>query len=191
MDVQQLIQQLPDKVVQHLPDNVSPTSVAAASIAVFLAAHIGPYVWDRYHLRAIPGPTLAKLSDAWLARVAASGHRSEEVHKLHEKYGPVVRIAPNHVSIADPDALQIIYAHGGQTLKSNFYDAFVSIRRGIFNTRDKADHARKRKIVAMSVSLSTNGTVSVSSPPKMAQVMRAREDGTARMGDCGSMSCRG
>jgi benzoate 4-monooxygenase len=62
--------------------------------------------------------------------------------------GPFVRIAPNHVSIAEPDALAIIYAHGNGALKSSFYDAFVSIRRGVFNTRDRNEHARKRKIVS-------------------------------------------
>lgn len=64
-----------------------------------------------------------------------------------------MRIAPNHVSIADPDALQVVYAHGNGTLKSDFYDAFVSIQRGLFNTRDRADHARKRKIVSAIFSL--------------------------------------
>jgi len=62
--------------------------------------------------------------------------------------GTFVRLAPNHISIADPDALQIVYAHGNGSLKSDFYDAFVSIHRGLFNTRDRADHARKRKIVS-------------------------------------------
>lgn len=62
--------------------------------------------------------------------------------------GPFVRIAPNHVSIAEPDALGIVYAHGNGALKSGFYDAFVSIRRGVFNTRDRNEHARKRKIVS-------------------------------------------
>ncbi len=41
-----------------------------------------------------------------------------------------------------------MYGHGNGTLKSNFYDAFVSIRRGVFNTRDRAEHTRKRKIVS-------------------------------------------
>lgn len=31
---------------------------------------------------------------------------------------------------------------------SDFYDAFVSIKRGLFNTRDRAEHSRKRKIVS-------------------------------------------
>ena len=59
-----------------------------------------------------------------------------------------MQIAPNHVSVSDPDALQVVYAHGNGTLKSNFYDAFVSIQRGLFNTRSRPEHARKRKIVS-------------------------------------------
>lgn len=59
-----------------------------------------------------------------------------------------MRIAPNHVSVADPEALQVIYAHGNGALKSDFYDAFVSIRRGLFNTRSRPEHTRKRKIVS-------------------------------------------
>lgn len=71
------------------------------------------------------------------------------------------------VSIADPRALPIVYAHGNGSTKSglssflpqegrftdldafaDFYDAFVSIFRGLFNTRDRAEHTRKRKIVS-------------------------------------------
>lgn len=62
--------------------------------------------------------------------------------------GKYVRIAPNHLSIADPAAIPIIYGHGTGFLKTDFYDAFVSIRRGLFNTRNRAEHSRKRKIVS-------------------------------------------
>ena len=68
--------------------------------------------------------------------------------RLGNPTGTFVRIAPNHLSIADPDALQVVYGHGTGTLKSDFYDAFVSIQRGLFNTRSRAQHARKRKIVS-------------------------------------------
>ena len=64
-----------------------------------------------------------------------------------------MRLAPNHVSIADPDALQIVYAHGNGSLKSDFYDAFASIHRNLFNVRDRTDHARKRKIISHIFSL--------------------------------------
>ncbi|KAF8743050.1 Cytochrome P450 monooxygenase, partial [Rhizoctonia solani] len=136
---------------------------------VFVAAHLVPYLLDPHNYRrpTIKGPWLNALSDAWLAHAAAQGDRSERVHEMHKKYGTYlpspssppwstsraktewvrigkfVRLAPNHISIADPEALQIVYAHGNGTLKTEFYDAFVSIRRGLFNTRDRAEHTRR------------------------------------------------
>ncbi|CAE6539806.1 unnamed protein product, partial [Rhizoctonia solani] len=109
-----------------------------------------PYLTDPHGLRrsTIAGPKLAALSNAWLAHVTSRGDRSQAVHELHRKYGKLVRIAPNHVSVADPKALVVIYAHGNGTLKTEFYDAFVSIRPGLFNTRDRAVHTRKRKLVS-------------------------------------------
>lgn len=38
-------------------------------------------------------------------------------------------------------------------INSEFYDAFVSIQRGLFNTRDRHEHSRKRKIVSHTFSL--------------------------------------
>ncbi|CAE6454831.1 unnamed protein product [Rhizoctonia solani] len=120
---------------------------------VFIAAHLVPYFLDSrdYRRPAIKGPWLNALSDAWLAHAAAQGDRSERVHELHKKYGKFVRLAPNHISIADPEALQIVYAHGNGTLKTEFYDAFVSIRRGLFNTRDRTEHTRKLPRAAVSL----------------------------------------
>lgn len=40
---------------------------------------------------------------------------------------------------------------------SSFYDAFVSLARGLFNTRDRAEHTRKRKIVAHTFSAKSIG----------------------------------
>ncbi|KZT59289.1 cytochrome P450 [Calocera cornea HHB12733] len=133
------------------PFSVNTLCIYGGLAFLLLAAwHVVPWLLDPYSYRKnrIPGPWPAQLSDFWLGRVAAKGHRSETVHGLHQRYGKFVRIAPNHISIADPDALQIIYAHGNGALKSEFYDAFVSIRRGLFNTRDRAEHTRKRKIVS-------------------------------------------
>ncbi|KIP11869.1 hypothetical protein PHLGIDRAFT_82811 [Phlebiopsis gigantea 11061_1 CR5-6] len=113
-----------------------------------VAGHVLLWLIDPHKLRSYPGPVLAGLSDVWLGRVAGSGHRSEVVHELHKQHGTFVRLAPNHLSISDPEALQVVYGHGTGTLKSNFYEAFVSIGRGLFNTRSRSQHARKRKIVS-------------------------------------------
>jgi benzoate 4-monooxygenase len=40
---------------------------------------------------------------------------------------------------------------------SEYYDAFVSIQRGLFNTRDRAEHTRKRKTVSHTFSAKSIG----------------------------------
>ncbi|KAJ7065052.1 cytochrome P450 monooxygenase [Mycena amicta] len=128
-----------------------PCTLLAAAVAVpavVVGIHLALYVLDPYGIRRYPGPFLAKFSDAWLGYVSQQGHRSEKIHEMHLKYGPFVRISPSEVSVSDPDALALVYAHGNGALKSRFYDAFVSIQRGLFNTRDRKQHARKRKLVS-------------------------------------------
>ncbi|KAI0824804.1 cytochrome P450 monooxygenase pc-bph [Trametes gibbosa] len=121
---------------------------AGLAFGAVVLVHLVPFLLDPNSFFSYPGPFFAKFSDLWLSKVAAGRHRSERVHELHEKYGTFVRIAPNHLSIAHPDALPYVYGHGNGTLKSDFYDAFVSIQRGVFNTRSRPEHARKRKIVS-------------------------------------------
>ncbi|KAI0294428.1 cytochrome P450 [Russula brevipes] len=132
----------------RLVHNPHPALIVFLVPAVVVLVHFIPWLVDPHGLRSFPGPWVARFSDLWLGRVAQHGHRSEVVHEMHQKYGTFVRIAPNHLSISDPTALQIVYAHGNGSLKANFYDAFVSITRGLFNTRDRAAHTRKRKIIS-------------------------------------------
>lgn len=87
----------------------TPPPLSYTSDTPQVLTHLVPYLLDPHNYRrpAISGPWLNALSDAWLAHAAAQGNRSERVHELHKKYGKFVRIAPNHISIADPDALQV------------------------------------------------------------------------------------
>ncbi|KAI5480626.1 hypothetical protein MNV49_000322 [Pseudohyphozyma bogoriensis] len=117
---------------------IPPLALAAYFIVPYL---VGP-------LNKYPGPKAAALSRAWLAKTVRYGHRSVLIHEEHLKHGKFVRIGPNEVSIADPAALPVVYGFSPPTLKSDFYDAFVSIHRGLFNTRDRNEHTRKRKIVS-------------------------------------------
>ncbi|KAL0465452.1 benzoate 4-monooxygenase [Neurospora intermedia] len=119
--------------------------VLLAGVAFY---YLVPYFVTYSALRKIPSPFPAQFTDLWLLSVCRRGNRYQRVDELHKKLGPVVRIQPNHVSICDDAAIPTIYGHGNGFLKSDFYDAFVSIRRGLFNTRDRAEHTRKRKIVS-------------------------------------------
>ncbi|KAI9825258.1 MAG: hypothetical protein M1832_001292 [Thelocarpon impressellum] len=120
---------------------LSPAALVAAVLLYLLTPAI-------FRLRDIPGPFPAAFTNIWLLLQCRCGRRFLAVDEAHKMYGPFVRIQPKHVSVALADAIPIIYGHGNGFLKSEYYDAFVSIRRGLFNTRDRAEHTRKRKIVS-------------------------------------------
>jgi benzoate 4-monooxygenase len=79
-----------------------------------------PYVRNK-QLLGIPAPFPAQFSNLWLMWQCRHGRRYLAVDDAHKKYGKVVRIQPNHVSIADPDAIQLIYGHGNGFLKALVY----------------------------------------------------------------------
>ncbi|KAK3370524.1 putative benzoate 4-monooxygenase cytochrome P450 [Podospora didyma] len=131
-------------IVGYISSPWAPVVVVVGLLAWYLL----PYLVTFKHLRRIPAPFPAQFSNLWLLWVCRRGDRYDTVDKLHKKLGPVVRLQPNHVSINDDEAILAIYGHGNGFTKSSFYDAFVSIRTGLFNTRDRAEHTRKRKIVS-------------------------------------------
>lgn len=121
---------------------------------LLVVCYLAPYFTTHSSLRGIPAASFwAPFSNLWLALQARLVKRSIVVHAAHERLGKVVRIQPNHVSIADENAIRSIYGHGSGFLKADYYDAFVSLRRGMFSTRDKGEHARKRRIVSHSFSM--------------------------------------
>lgn len=76
-------------------------------------------------LHHIPGPLAARASQIWLFSRLYNGHPREDQRRLHEKYGPVVRIGPNEVSIADAASLNAIYG-GKPWLKGKSYSFTAS-----------------------------------------------------------------
>ncbi|KAI2636346.1 cytochrome P450 3A13 [Hypomontagnella submonticulosa] len=101
-------------------------------------------------LRAIPGPRISLFSSWILKYHEFHAHRTKYVHSLHQKYGPVVRIAPNEVSFASLDGVKEIYGAGGSGYdKTEFYNLFTIYgRRTMFSTLNKEDHARRKRILA-------------------------------------------
>ena len=93
---------------------LSPYTIPIAVVLFFLV----PYFTSNTALRDIPGPFAAKFTNFWLLLQARQGKRYLSVNQAHEKYGKIVRIAPNHVSIADDGAINSIYGHGNGFLKS-------------------------------------------------------------------------
>lgn len=79
-----------------------------------------------------------------------SGHRSTTLHDLHLKHGHVVRIAPNQLSFASPQALKDIYGASAKNTKAPIYDALGF--KGVFTTRDRDEYRLMKKRVVPSFS---------------------------------------
>lgn len=68
-------------------------------------------------LRKIPGPSLARITGLYRLSMVGNGKAPENYRKLHEQYGPIVRTAPNQISISDASAIPVIYGLGSKFLK--------------------------------------------------------------------------
>src|ERR1700761_4358846 len=86
----------------------SPAAVLAAAVGDYLY----PYFVTYGHLRDIPAPFPARFTNLWLLYVCRRGKRYHYANEVHKRLGKVVRIQPNHVSIADDEAIPVIYGHG-------------------------------------------------------------------------------
>lgn len=77
------------------------------------------YVYNRYRpgLSRIPGPSLAKWTRLWRLHDVYKGQSHQTAIRLHKKHGPLVRIAPNIISVGDPAAIKTIYGLTGAFTK--------------------------------------------------------------------------
>lgn len=61
-------------------------------------------------LSRIPGPRLAALSNIWYASHARNGTTAALAKRLHQLYGPVVRVGPEEVWFNTKEAYDLIYS---------------------------------------------------------------------------------
>jgi benzoate 4-monooxygenase len=92
----------------------TPFIVAVGILCVYLHS----YFFTFRGLKKIPAPFPAQFTNLWLLLAARSGSRYRIVDEVHKRLGPVVRLQPNHVSVADDSAIQAILGHGNGFLKS-------------------------------------------------------------------------
>ena len=98
--------------------------LAAGSLFFYLFS-LAIYNVFLHPLRNIPGPPLAKLSKAWSRYGNLQGRKSHRIHEAHLKYGPVIRIAPNEASFADPRAVRDIYTNDAFVKEDAFYVCYA------------------------------------------------------------------
>lgn len=82
-----------------------------------------------------------------------TGRSTKILKNIHEKYGPIVRIAPNDLSFATPSAWREINVKTGDRKafpKAEFYDGLAEGFgcHGVASERDIEKHARGRKLIS-------------------------------------------
>ena len=78
----------------------------------------------------IPGPRITAVTSILLKFHEFTSNRRLFIHRLHQQYGPVVRIGPSEVSFSSLDAMREIYMSGGSGYdKTEFYHLFAQFGR--------------------------------------------------------------
>ncbi|KAK5172094.1 uncharacterized protein LTR77_003732 [Saxophila tyrrhenica] len=126
--------------------------------AVIPAVFILRFLYYKYSspLRKYPGPFLASGSRAWKVWSTYSGHTELDHIALHERYGPIVRIAPTELSLASPNAAREVLAAGKGFHKTDFYGVFPPPENpDIFTETREAVHAVKKRYASNPYSMAT------------------------------------
>ncbi|KAJ5619161.1 hypothetical protein N7510_003145 [Penicillium lagena] len=97
-------------------------------------------------LRSLPGPFSARFTSLWYFNRVRRGQFEHDNIRLHEEYGPIVRVAPNHYSISDLSAVRTVYGTGSRFAKSAWYDGWKHPAQWtVFADRDIKRHSDSRK----------------------------------------------
>lgn len=119
-------------------------------IAFFLVYHLAVYPLCLSPLRQVPGPYLHRISRFPSLNKQRTARWITTVHKLHQKYGPVVILAPNEISVnGDSKYINDIYVKNFP--KSSYYANFSHHgAANMFGTLDNNLHlAYKRTIMGL------------------------------------------
>ncbi|KAH9892304.1 cytochrome P450 [Xylariomycetidae sp. FL2044] len=131
----------PLSVIESIVVYASITLVTAVSLLFIYRLQLHP-------LRAFPGPTVAKLTDAYNGYFAFRKRLHLTSLQDHLTYGPVIRHGPNKLLFNTATALHAIYDND-RMVKSHINSA-IMLAPGVyslFTVIDKEAHRAKRRIV--------------------------------------------
>jgi cytochrome P450 len=101
----------------------------------------------------LPGPWYTRFTHLRLKRAVVTGQRIFYIDRLHERYGPIVRLSPTEVGVADLDAFKEIHKIGTKYMKSEWYLRLANFpKAGVFTMLDPREHGPRRKLLSRSFS---------------------------------------
>ncbi|KAJ7628908.1 cytochrome P450 [Roridomyces roridus] len=106
------------------------------------------YLLFFHPLSAIPGPWYAAISSLWITSHILRLEQCKTIHALFQKYGPIVRIAPNKVVFCDLGAMKSVYSTW-KFDKSDYYKSLLTNDNDhAMTTLPHAQHSIRRKAYA-------------------------------------------
>ncbi|TID01730.1 Trichodiene oxygenase [Colletotrichum higginsianum] len=128
-----------------------PAILLAASVFYFCA--LGLYRLTLHPLAKFPGPKVSAFTgwyEFYLDLLGAPRRTfAFRVQRMHEKYGPIVRINPHELHVSDPDFFDVLNAGG--SARRDKYPPSASVQGtpdGIFGTVGHEAHRRRRGAVS-------------------------------------------
>ncbi|KIM95804.1 hypothetical protein OIDMADRAFT_45105 [Oidiodendron maius Zn] len=103
-------------------------------------------------LSSLPGPWISQYTDLVLKYHWVTGNRAHYVHRLHQKYGPIVRVAPTEVDFSDVSAAKEIHRVGSGFVKSDFYQKQTNGASSVFSITDPKKHSARRRLLSAPMS---------------------------------------
>ncbi|KAL2062017.1 hypothetical protein VTL71DRAFT_6283 [Oculimacula yallundae] len=101
-----------------------------------------------FQVRCIPGPKSYAITKWRLAYDDWQGTRTQTIHRLHQQYGPVVKIGPNELSFNSVTALKTIYGAGSGFERASFYRMFdVYGHQNLFTFAGVKEHGERKKLL--------------------------------------------
>lgn len=100
-------------------------------------------------LKNVPGPWISRYTNLQLKFAVTGGRRIFYIDDLHKRYGPIVRISPTEVAVADPAAFKQIHAVSSKFTKDIWYEKLTNFPRlSVFTMRIPREHGQRRKLFA-------------------------------------------
>ncbi|KAK5050762.1 hypothetical protein LTR84_003321 [Exophiala bonariae] len=137
------------------PTSLLPTLIALATILYIIGVAL--YRLYFHPLAKYPGPFWAKLTQWPEAQSSWRGRRHLDLHAMHEKYGDVVRLAPNSLAFRTPGAIHDIYTdRNANVIKTGWTETARKLNPYPSSQviSDRKLHAARRKLLNQAFSVS-------------------------------------
>ena len=106
-----------------LLSNARQGDIFSISLVIFSVyfVTVAAYRLFLHPLHSVPGPWYAAISIFWITTHILRLRRCRAIDELVQKYGPVVRVAPNEVIFVDVPTLKVVYGVSSKLDKTAFY----------------------------------------------------------------------